>query len=221
MFDMPTITMLAEGTWDTIYMTVCSTVLAYALGLPAGIALVVTAKGSLRPHILANKLLDGAVNILRSIPFLILMIMLIPLTRLLVGKAYGPTATIVSLTAAAAPFVARLVESSLLEVDKGVVEAAQSMGAGLWTIIWKVLLAESRISLLVGGTIALGTILGYSAMAGAIGGGGLGDLAIRYGYKRYEAEIMIVTVVLLVILVQVMQWAGMKLSKKLDRRLTH
>lgn len=221
MFDMPTITMLAEGTWDTIYMTVCSTVLAYALGLPAGIALVVTAKGSLRPHIVANKLLDGAVNILRSIPFLILMIMLIPLTRLLVGKAYGPTATIVSLTAAAVPFVARLVESSLLEVDKGVVEAAQSMGAGLWTIIWKVLLAESRISLLVGGTIALGTILGYSAMAGAIGGGGLGDLAIRYGYKRYEAEIMIVTVVLLVILVQVMQWAGMKLSKKLDRRLTH
>lgn len=220
MFDAATIQMLAEGTVDTLYMTIFSTVFAYVLGLPVGIALVVTAKGGLRPNTIFNKILDSVVNILRSIPFLILMIMLIPFTRFVVGKAYGATATIVSLTAAAAPFVARLVESSLLEVDKGVVEAAQSMGAGLWTIIWKVLLAESRISLLVGGTISLGTILGYSAMAGAIGGGGLGDIAIRYGYKRYEADIMLVTVILLVILVQIMQWAGMKLSRKLDRRLT-
>lgn len=151
---------------------------------------------------------------------MILLIMLIPFTRFVLGRAYGSTATIIPLTVAAAPFVARLVESSLLEVDKGVVEAAQSMGAGLWTIIFKVLLAESRISLLVGGTIALGTILGYSAMAGAVGGGGLGDIAIRYGYKRYQADIMMVTVVLLVILVQIMQWAGMKLSRKLDHRLT-
>ncbi len=220
MFDASVWQMLAEGTAETLYMTFASTVFAYLLGLPMGIILVVSAKGGLRPNPVLNKTLDCVVNILRSIPFLILLIMLIPFTRFVLGRAYGSTATIIPLTVAAAPFVARLVESSLLEVDKGVVEAAQSMGAGLWTIIFKVLLAESRISLLVGGTIALGTILGYSAMAGAVGGGGLGDIAIRYGYKRYQADIMMVTVVLLVILVQIMQWAGMKLSRKLDRRLT-
>lgn len=220
MFDASIWQMLAEGTAETLYMTFASTVFAYLLGLPMGIILVVSAKGGLRPNPVLNKTLDCVVNILRSIPFLILLIMLIPFTRFVLGRAYGSTATIIPLTVAAAPFVARLVESSLLEVDKGVVEAAQSMGAGLWTIIFKVLLAESRISLLVGGTIALGTILGYSAMAGAVGGGGLGDIAIRYGYKRYQADIMMVTVVLLVILVQIMQWAGMKLSRKLDHRLT-
>lgn len=220
MFDASVWKMLAEGTAETLYMTFASTVFAYLLGLPMGIILVVSAKGGLRPNPVLNKTLDCVVNILRSIPFLILLIMLIPFTRFVLGRAYGSTATIIPLTVAAAPFVARLVESSLLEVDKGVVEAAQSMGAGLWTIIFKVLLAESRISLLVGGTIALGTILGYSAMAGAVGGGGLGDIAIRYGYKRYQADIMMVTVVLLVILVQIMQWAGMKLSRKLDHRLT-
>ena len=220
MFDASVWQMLAEGTAETLYMTFASTVVAYLLGLPMGIILVVSAKGGLRPNPVLNKTLDCVVNILRSIPFLILLIMLIPFTRFVLGRAYGSTATIIPLTVAAAPFVARLVESSLLEVDKGVVEAAQSMGAGLWTIIFKVLLAESRISLLVGGTIALGTILGYSAMAGAVGGGGLGDIAIRYGYKRYQADIMMVTVVLLVILVQIMQWAGMKLSRKLDHRLT-
>lgn len=220
MFDASVWQMLAEGTAETLYMTFASTVFAYLLGLPMGIILVVSAKGGLRPNPVLNKTLDCVVNILRSIPFLILLIMLIPFTRFVLGRAYGSTATIIPLTVAAAPFVARLVESSLLEVDKGVVEAAQSMGAGLWTIIFKVLLAESRISLLVGGTIAIGTILGYSAMAGAVGGGGLGDIAIRYGYKRYQADIMMVTVVLLVILVQIMQWAGMKLSRKLDHRLT-
>ncbi len=157
---------------------------------------------------------------LRSIPFLILLMLLIPFTRLLVGKSYGATATIVPLTMAAAPFIARLVESSLLEVDKGVIEAAQSMGAGTGDIVWKVLLAEARTSLIVGATIALGTILGYSAMAGAVGGGGLGDVAIRYGYYRYQADIMIVTVVLLVILVQILQMIGTMLSKKMDKRIT-
>ena len=220
MFDASVWQMLAEGTAETLYMTFASTVFAYLLGLPMGIILVVSAKGGLRPNPVLNKTLGCVVNILRSIPFLILLIMLIPFTRFVLGRAYGSTATIIPLTVAAAPFVTRLVESSLLEVDKGVVEAAQSMGAGLWTIIFKVLLAESRISLLVGGTIALGTILGYSAMAGAVGGGGLGDIAIRYGYKRYQADIMMVTAVLLVILVQIMQWAGMKLSRKLDHRLT-
>ena len=141
-----------------------------------------------------------------------------PVTKALVGKTYGSTATIVPLTIAAAPFIGRMVESSLKEVDKGVIEAAQSMGAGTFTIIWKVLLAEARTSLLVGVTIAVGTIFGYSAMAGVIGGGGLGDIAIRYGYYRYESDIMFVTIIILVVLVQILQGLGMMLSKKLDRR---
>ena len=206
--------MLVEGTFVTLYMTLVSTFMGYVLGLPMGIALVITAPKGLRP----NKILDVIVNIVRSIPFLILLIMIIPLTRIIVGKSYGPTATIVPLTLAAAPFIARMVESSLLEVDHGVIEAAQSMGANLWTIIWKVMLAESRTSLLVNATIALGTILGYSAMAGAVGGGGLGDIAIRYGYYRYQTDIMLVTVVLLVLLVQLLQYIGMTISKKLDKR---
>ena len=211
--------MLAEGVVVTLYMTLFSTFFAYVLGLPIGIALVVTSEKGLRPQKVVYKILDIAVNVVRSVPFLILMILLIPLMRLIAGKSYGPTATIVALTLAAAPFVARLVESSLLEVDPGAVEAAQSMGAGLWTIIWKVMLAEAKISLIVGATIALGTVLGYSAMAGAIGGGGLGDIAIRYGYYRYQEDIMIVTVALLILLVQGIQWLGTWLSKKLDRRV--
>lgn len=218
MWDSGTIQMLAEGTGVTLYMTLTSTLIAYVLGLPMGIALVVTAKDGLRPNALIYKLLDVIVNITRSVPFLILLILVIPLTRLIAGKSYGATATIVPLTIAAAPFIARMVESSLLEVDKGVIEAAQSMGASLWTIIWKVLLVEARTSLIVGATIALGTILGYSAMSGVVGGGGLGDIAIRYGYYRYEAGIMWVTVILLVVLVQILQVIGTKFSKKLDRR---
>ncbi len=221
MWDNATIMMLLEGIRDSLYMTLTSTVLAYVIGLPVGILLVISAPGGLKPRPVLYKITDFVVNMLRSVPFLILMILLIPFTRFVVGKAYGPTATIISLTVAAAPFVARLVESSLLEVDKGVIEAAQSMGADLKTIIVKVMLGEARISLIVGVTIALGTILGYSAMAGAVGGGGLGDIAIRYGYQRYEADIMIVTVILLIILMQIFQFAGTKLSKKLDRRLTH
>lgn len=149
---------------------------------------------------------------------MILLIVIQPLTRIIVGKSYGPTATIVPLTLSAAPFIARMVESSLLEVDHGVIEAAQSMGANLWTIIWKVMIGEAKTSLIVNVTIALGTILGYSAMAGIVGGGGLGDIAIRYGYYRYDSSIMWVTVVLLIVLVQLMQYVGMKLSKKLDKR---
>ena len=205
--------MLVEGTFVTLYMTLVSTFMGYVLGLPMGIALVITAPKGLRPNKIIYKILDVIVNIVRSIPFLILLIMIIPLTRIIVGKSYGPTATIVPLTLAAAPFIARMVESSLLEVDHGVIEAAQSMGANLWTIIWKVMLAESRTSLLVNATIALGTILGYSAMAGAVGGGGL-----RYGYYRYQTDIMLVTVVLLVLLVQLLQYIGMTISKKLDKR---
>ena len=201
-------------------MTLMSTLFGYILGLPMGIILVVTAPKGLRSNQVVYRILDVIVNITRSIPFLILMILIMPFTRILVGKTYGTTATIVPLALAAAPFIARMVESSLLEVDHGVIEAAQSMGASLWTIIWKVLLAEARTSLIVGATIALGTILGYSAMAGTIGGGGLGDIAMRYGYYRYQADIMIIAVVLLVLLVQILQVVGMILSKKLDRRNT-
>lgn len=220
MLDSQTLAMMAEGTGATLYMTLMSTLFGYILGLPMGIILVVTAPKGLRPNQVIYRILDVIVNITRSIPFLILMILIMPFTRILAGKTYGTTATIVPLALAAAPFIARMVESSLLEVDHGVIEAAQSMGANLWTIIWKVLLAEARTSLIVGATIALGTILGYSAMAGTIGGGGLGDIAMRYGYYRYQADIMIIAVVLLVLLVQILQVIGTILSKKLDRRNT-
>lgn len=219
MWNSQTVWMLAEGTLVTLFITLVSTFFAYVLGLPMGIALVITAKDGLRPKKVIYKILDFAVNIIRSIPFLILLVLIIPLTRLLVGKTYGAAATIVPLIVAAAPFVARMVEASLLEVDSGVVEAAQSMGAGLWTIVWKVLLTEARTSLLVNATIAMGTILGYSAMAGAVGGGGLGSIAIQYGYHRYQTDIMIATVVLLILLVQILQIAGTRLARKLDRRL--
>lgn len=220
MWDSTTIWMLVKETGTTLYMTLTSTLLAYVIGLPMGILLVIAAKDGLRPNRVVYKALDIIVNVTRSVPFLILLMLLIPFTRFVVGKSYGPTATIVPLTIAAAPFIARLVESSLLEVDHGVVEAAQSMGAGTGAIVWKVLLAEARTSLIVGATIALGTILGYSAMAGAVGGGGLGDVAIRYGYYRYQADIMVVTVILLIILVQILQYIGTRLSKKLDKRIT-
>ncbi len=212
------VTMLVEGVFDTLYMTLVSTLIAYLIGLPMGIALVLTSDKGIRPNRIIYKLLDIIVNIVRSIPFLILLILVIPFTRLLVGKAYGTEATIVPLIIAAAPFIARMVESSIQEVDSGVIEAAQSMGASLWTIIWKVMLAEARTSLIVGATIVLGTVLGYSAMAGTVGGGGLGDIAIRYGYYRYQSDIMLVTVVLLVVLVQAMQMIGMAVSRKLDKR---
>lgn len=219
MWDSTTINMLVEGTWITLYMTLISTLIAYAIGLPLGVILVVTAPGGLKPNKVVFKVLDVIVNIVRSVPFLILLIAIMPLTRMIVGKSYGPAATIVPLALAAAPFVARLVESSLLEVDHGVVEAAQSMGAGVFTIVWKVLLAEARTSLIAGATIALGTILGYSAMAGVVGGGGLGNIAIQYGYYRNKLDILFVTVVLLVALVQMLQVIGTAVSKKLDKRI--
>ncbi len=212
------IEMILRGIGETVYMTVVSTLLGYVLGLPAGILLAVTDKDGIRPNAACYKVLDVIANIIRSIPFLILLILLIPFTRALIGKSYGSTATIVPLVIAAAPFIARMVESSLKEVDAGVIEAARSMGASDFTIITKVMLVEARTSLITGSTIAIGTILGYSAMAGSVGGGGLGDIAIRYGYYRYETDIMIVTVVLLIILVQIFQTIGMRIASKLDRR---
>ena len=218
MWDNATTMMVVEGIFVTLYMTLATTFMGYVLGLPMGIALVITAPKGLRPNKIIYKVLDVVVNVVRSFPFLILLIVIQPLTRIIVGKSYGPTATIVPLTLSAAPFIARMVESSLLEVDHGVIEAAQSMGANLWTIIWKVMIGEAKTSLIVNVTIALGTILGYSAMAGIVGGGGLGDIAIRYGYYRYDSSIMWVTVVLRIVLVQLMQYIGMTISKKLDKR---
>ncbi|WP_167958109.1 methionine ABC transporter permease [Anaerosporobacter faecicola] len=220
MFNETTIRMLQDGLVETLYMTLISVCMGYLLGLPMGVILTITDKKGIRPNAVIYKILDVFSNIVRSIPFIILVVLLIPFTRLIIGKSYGSTATIVPLVIAATPFIGRMVESSLKEVDQGVIEAAQSMGASTWTIIRKVLLVEARTPLLVGATIAVGTILGYSAMAGAVGGGGLGDIAIRYGYYRYQTDIMIVTIVLLVVLVQLLQGFGMFLSKKLDRRNT-
>ena len=199
-------------------MTLTSTLIGYVIGLPMGIFLTVTDKDGIHPNAVIYKVLDVIANLIRSVPFLILLIVLIPFTRFLIGKSYGPTATIVPLVIAAAPYIARMVESSLKEVDAGVIEAARSMGASNFTIVTKVMLVEARTSLIVGATISLGTILGYSAMAGTVGGGGLGDIAIRYGYTRWQTDIMIVTVILLVILFQIFQTVGMKLASNLDRR---
>lgn len=218
MLDETMIQTLITGIWETLYMTLVSTFLGYVLGLPWGIIMAITDKEGIKPNKIVYRLLDVVANITRSIPFLILLILVIPLTRLIVGKSYGSSATIVPLTIAAAPFIARMVESSIKEVDKGVIEAAQSMGAGTMTIITKVLIGEARTSLLVGVCIAIGTILGYSAMAGTVGGGGLGDIAIRYGYYRYETGIMIITIVILVVLVQILQGLGMAISRKLDHK---
>ncbi|MFQ9151091.1 methionine ABC transporter permease [Blautia massiliensis (ex Durand et al. 2017)] len=210
--------MILKGIQETVYMTLLSTLMGYIIGLPMGVLLAVSDKDGLKPNRVLYRILDVIANIVRSIPFLILLILLIPFTRLVVGKSYGSTATVVPLVIAAGPFIARMVESSLKEVDEGVIEAARSMGAGNFRIIMKVLLVEARTSLINGATIAVGTILGYSAMAGTIGGGGLGDIAIRYGYHRYQADIMIVTVVLLIILVQIFQMVGTTLANRLDKR---
>ena len=213
------IPLMLGGVKDTLYMTSVSTLFAYLLGFPLAILLVLTSSGGLAPRPLLYRVLDAVVNIFRSIPFLILMILVIPLTRLIAGKAYGSTATIVPLVIAAAPYVARMIESSLLEVDPGVIEAAQSMGASIPTIIFKVLIPEAKTSLIVGATISSGTILGYSAMSGAIGGGGLGQIAISYGYNRYQSDVLIVTVILLIILMQIIQLVGMYISRRTDKRI--
>ena len=204
--------MLIEGFWDTIYMTLAASLLAYVIGLPLGIVLVI------KPVVWLNRILGIIINILRSVPFLILVITIIPFTRWVMGTSIGTNATIVPLVVAAAPFVARVVESSLKEVDGGVIEAAQSMGTSTFQIIYKVLLPESLPSLIVGAALAVTTILSYSALAGFVGGGGLGDIAIRYGYNRYQSDIMLVTVALLVVIVQILQGVGMKLARVGDRR---
>ncbi len=218
MWDSAMINMIWWGTLQTLYMTIASTVIAYILGIPMGVILVVCDKEGIRPMPIIHKVLDIFVNITRSIPFLILLIAVIPITRFITGTTIGSNATIVPLVIAAAPFVARMVESSLREVDTGIIEASLSMGASPMQVITKVLLPEAKPSLIVGAAIATTTILGYSAMAGIVGGGGLGDIAIRFGYYRYENGVMIVTVVLLVVVVQIFQEIGMKLAQKWDKR---
>lgn len=218
MLDETMIQMLLEGIRDTCYMTIVSTFFGYVVGLPLGIALTLTDAGGIAPNRTVYRILDVIINITRSIPFLILLILVMPLTKAIVGKTYGSTATIVPLTLAAAPFIGRMVESSLKEVPAGVIEAALSMGAKTGTIVWKVLIGEARTSLLVGATIVLGTVLGYSAMAGVIGGGGLGDIAIRYGYYRYDTGVMLVTLVFIVAIVQLLQGLGNLTARKIDHR---
>ncbi len=210
--------MIVTGIGETLWMTCMSTLFGYVLGLPLGVLLTVTGADGIKENPVVYKIFDVITNLLRSVPFLILMISIRPITKFIVGKSYGATATIVPLTVAAAPYIGRMVESSLKEVDRGVIEAAQSMGSSVWEIIRKVLIPEGRTSLVVNATIAMTTILGYSAMSGACGGGGLGDIALRYGYQRWQPEILLTTVVLLVILAQLIQMIGMFISRVIDRR---
>ncbi len=213
--------LIVKGIYETFYMVILSTVFAYIIGIPVGVILNVTGPNGIRPNKAVNLIFGFITNVIRSIPFLILLVAILPFTRFVVGTTIGSTATVVPLVVAAAPFVARLVESSLKEVDAGVVEAAKAMGSSDWQIIWKVLLAEARPSLLVGGVIAFATILGYSAMAGFVGGGGLGAIAVNYGYYRYNTNVMMITVAILVIIVQVFQEAGIYFVNRSDRRINH
>lgn len=210
--------LLWQGILDTLYMTIVSTLMSCLLGLPIGIAAVVTSAKGIHPMGLVNKILGAVINIGRSIPFIILLVAIMPLTTILVGTALGPTAVMVPLVVSATPFFARLVENSLSELDYGIIEAARAMGASDFQIIFKVLLPEALPSLILGMSLGAITIVGYTAMAGTVGGGGLGDIAIRYGYYRKESDIAIVTIILLVIIVQVIQTAGQKVSDKMDKR---
>jgi D-methionine transport system permease protein len=211
--------LLGQGTIDTLYMIVICTTVSYIIGLPIGVSLVVTAPGGIRPLGIYNKVVGFIVNILRSVPFLILMIALMPYIRKVIGTGIGKEAATAALIVAAAPFVARLVEQSLLEVDPGVIEAAQAMGASNLQIIRKVMLLEARPSLLNGAAVATINILGYTAMAGIVGAGGLGEIAIRFGLYRFQPSIMWITIVLLVILVQIFQEIGIKVVSKYDNRI--
>lgn len=209
--------LLLKALWETLYMVVSSGVVSFALGIPLGVLLYVTRAGRILDNALTNRVVGALVNAGRSIPFIILMVAIIPLTRLLTGTSIGTTAAIVPLSVAAIPFVARIAESALLEVPGGLVEAAQSMGASPMQIITRVLLPEAKGGLINGMTITLVTLVGYSAMAGAIGGGGLGDLGIRYGYQRFDGVIMLATVTVLIGLVQLLQMIGDRLQQHYDR----
>lgn len=210
---------ISKGIGETLYMVIASTLISYIIGLPIGILLSVTDKDGICPCAPVNSVVGFIVNLLRSVPFIILLVAIMPFTRFLVGTTIGSTATIVPLVVSAFPFVARMVESSIKEVDAGIIEAAESMGTPTFKIITKVLVPEAKPSLLIGSAIAITTILGYSAMAGFVGGGGLGAIAINYGYYRYNTGVMLVTVIFLVIIVQLFQEIGLRATRITDKRI--
>ena len=212
------IKLLITGTLDTLQMTVISTIMAMIIGIPLGVVLVVTSKGHILENAALNKILGAIVNATRSIPFIILMVAIIPFTRMVVGTSIGTTAACVPLTLAAIPFLARLVETSIKDIQFGVIEAAQSMGASPFQIIRKVLLPEALPTIIDNVTVLIVNLIGYSAMAGAIGGGGLGDIAIRYGYQRFQGDIMLATIIILIIMVQVIQMIGDGLSTAMNKK---
>ena len=212
------IPLLSKALGETVYMVVVSMIVATIIGVPLGVLLHTTSKGQILESLAVNRIVGAIVNAVRSIPFIILLVAIIPFTRLLVGSAIGTTAAMVPLVIAAIPFIGRQVETSLKEVPFGLVEAAQSMGATPAQIIWKVLLPESMSSIVAQLTTVIISLVGESAMAGAVGGGGLGDLAIRYGYQRFRPEIMLATVIILIVLVQLVQFVGNTLAKRLDKR---
>ena len=217
-FDARMFSLVAESTWQTVVMVFLSTIFSMILGLPIGVLLHVTSseeQGGIIPHPVFYNVLSRIVNILRSFPFIILMIVLMPLSRLIIGTSIGTMATVIPLSIAAAPFVARIIESSLKEVDPGVVQAAKAMGSTNWQIILKVLIPEALPSLVSGVTLTIINLIGYSAMAGAIGGGGLGDLAIRYGYQRFSPAYMVSAVVVIIVMVELIQFVGDRISSRL------
>ena len=218
MFDSGFVGLMLQGIAETLYMTIAATAASYLLGLPMGVVLNITAPNGIRPNRAVNTVLGTIVNIIRSVPFIILLVAVIPVTRFIVGTSLGSSATIVPLVIGAAPFVARLVETSLSEVDAGVIEAGRSMGASTWQLITRVLIREAAPSLISNATTAATTILGYSAMAGFVGGGGLGAIAINYGYYRYDTVTMLVTVALMVVIVQLIQSGGTSTVKHKDKR---
>lgn len=212
------IKLLLTGTLETLQMTVISTVVAMILGIPLGVILIVTSKGHILENLAVNKALGVVINATRSVPFIILMVAIIPFTRMIAGTSIGTTAACVPLTIAAIPFLARLVETSIKDINFGVVEAAQAMGASPLQIIRKVLLPEALPTIIDNITVLIVNLIGYSAMAGAIGGGGLGDIAIRYGYQRFQGDVMLATIIILIVLVQLIQMAGDGLSKRMNKK---
>ena len=211
--------MLLRETGNTLIMTGMATLFAYILGLPMGVLITISHPRGIWPHATFHRVLGWVVNIGRSLPFIILIVLLFPLTKLIVGTKLGVLGAIVPLIVAAAPFVARMVETSLAEVDDGVIEAAQSMGATTWQIVWKFYLPEALPSLTLGGSISIISILAYTAIAGAVGAGGLGDVAVRYGYHRSEPVVLVVTAVLLILIVQLIQSLFNRLSRRIDKRI--
>ena len=217
-FDSQILTMLLTGLKETVFMVALSSLLSYLIGIPLGILLIVTDKDGIQPNGMINTVLGVIINLMRSVPFIIMLLAALPLTRFIVRTTLGPKAVVVPLVLAAAPYIARMVESSLKEVGAGVVEAAKSMGASNFQIVSKVMLPEAKPSLLMGAAISITTILGYSTMAGFVGGGGLGTLAINYGYYRYQTDVMLVTVVVLVIIVQLIQESFLWMARHADKR---